>query len=133
MGRLERVREGWHESRRLMERIETLEALAEKVTPNITGMPKASSLYKDDVWARLIDARLECEASIKGYLEDYRTLETELNTIEKLNIREVLKYRYLNCLTVEKTAELMGIETRSVYRLLKQGKKIYRDMYEQET
>lgn len=131
--RLNRVRNGWQEFHRLSEKVEELEALATRVTPVLSDMPKGKSPKpKDDVWAMLADYKDQCEAEIRWYLKASQELEKELSIIYSPNIRTAMKYRYIDCLKVEDIADTMGYEIRSVRRFLAKGREIYLKEYKDE-
>jgi len=130
--KLNRVRDGWYEYQRMNERVERLEALAEKTTVSLSGMPRGGSdgSTAGDVWAMLIDCRDECARSIKQYLKDCKDLEQELLCIKSPRIRTAMMYRYIDCLDIEQIAERMECEERTVYYHIKKGRRIYEQTYE---
>ena len=69
---LNRVRNSKAEYERLLVKVEYLEALAEKATPIISGMPRASAKagQSDDPWAALVDYKESCREQLTAYIRD---------------------------------------------------------------
>lgn len=127
--RLNRVREGKIEYYRLLRRVDELKALAEKVTPTISDMPKGGNHTTEDTWVELADYKSRCEFQLKTYIADCASLEEELDCIRNPDIRTAMKYRYIDCLQVDEIMDLMHYERRWTYKLLSRGRRIYAKYY----
>lgn len=129
---LNRVRNSKAEYERLLVKVEYLEALAEKATPIISGMPRASAKagQSDDPWASLVDYKESCREQLTAYIKDCEALEKELNCIKSSRVRTAMKCRYIDLFTVSRIAALMSMNERSAYRLLQRGVKIYTSLFE---
>lgn len=131
--RLNRVRNSWREYKRLSEKLEELEAIATRITPVLSDMPKGNSFRpKDDTWAELADYRDKCDEEIRWYLKASKQLEEELKCITNQNIRTAMAYRYIDCYKLEDIAATMSYEVRQVKRYLSKGKEIYIKEYQDE-
>lgn len=128
--KLNRVRDAHAEYKRLIAKVEELDAIATRVTPVLSDMPKGGSSQMDDKWARLIDYKQKLNDKLNEYLDNCAQLEEELGCIRNPKIRTAMKCRYVDCLTVEETADMIESDERYTYRLLKTGKKIYEEVYE---
>jgi len=128
--KLNRVRTGWAEFKRLTDKIEELEALAEKVTPTLSDMPKGGFHSKDDTWAMLADYRDACKEQLHMYLKDCEELEKELNCIKSDAIRTTMKCRYVNKMTIEDIASTTCYNYRTIQKHLAKGRKIYCEVYD---
>lgn len=128
---LNRVKQGRLEYQRLLRKIAELEAIAEKVTPILSDMPKSPAEYgqTDQPWATLADYRTICVEKIKQFTEDSMTLEAELAVIRNANIKIAMAYRYIDAMTYEQIADRMHYTDRYIRRLLKEGRKIYFSAY----
>jgi len=131
MERLDRLKDRQYEYTRLIERCETLEALAEKTTTTLSDMPKSPQMKKetDDTWALLIDTRIECERAIREYIRDCAELEKELLCIRSGRIRTAMKYKYIDGLSIEEIGKRMGFVPRTVYYMITKGRNIYYSNY----
>lgn len=129
--RLNRVRNGRAEYLRLIDRVSELEAIAEKTTTALTGMPKGSGRHTDDSWAALIDYRDSLSHSLREYIRDCEDLTQELmGCLDSPAIKTAMLYRYVNGSTVEQIADRMNYSVRQVYNLLSAGKQIYVRCYD---
>jgi len=124
--RLNRVRNGKKEYERLLARVEELKAIAEKITPVLSDMPKGGSKAKDDTWATLADYKTKLERKLEEYIKDSIELEQEIDeAINSQRIRTAMKYRYVNCLKGADIAERMNYDQRTISRLLCTGRNLY--------
>jgi len=128
--KLNRVRDGKKEYERLLFRIEELKAIAERITPVLSDMPKGGSKAKDDTWAMLADYKTKLEDKIEQYVKDSTALDLEIDgCINSQRIRTAMKYRYINCLNVASIAERMNYDARTISRLLRTGRNIYEEYF----
>jgi len=127
--RLNRVRNGKIEYERLMARVAELEALATRITPVLSDMPKGGTSMTDDKWAKLIDYKQQLLERIGQYLTDCVELEKELECIRSQRIRTAMLYRYIDCMNVEAIADALDTDLRYTYKLLSKGRKIYDERY----
>ena len=128
--RLNRVRTGYNEARRLLLKVEELENMATRMTPIYSQTPKSDSpALKDDSWAKLIDYKTLCEESVTAYINSCRELEEELGCIRNKNIRTAMKYYYIDRMKQEAIAELMGYSDREIRYYLQKGRSIYFEVY----
>lgn len=130
--KLYRVINGRREYERMRDKVFELEAIAEKITPTLSQMPRGNSGNpKDDAWAKLIDYKTECEWLLSVYLNDCQELEHELQVIRDDTIRVAMQYKYIDGMTVESIAEKMGYTPRNISYCLAKGRKIYEKYYEE--
>lgn len=124
---LNRVRHNHDAYVRMLDRVEYLTALSQRVTPVLSGLPKGEAQHgaTDEPWARLADYKTDCKWALTDYISSCRQLEKELECIKSTRIRTAMNYRYVDLKKVETIAELMEINERNVYRLLKRGRQIY--------
>ena len=132
--RLNRVRAGKTAYERLLSKVEYLTALSERVTPILSGMPKASAKpgQTDDTWAILADYKRECEEQLRMYVTACRELEQELSCIKSVRVRTAMYYRYVDLYPIPSIAEAMSMNERNVYKLLKRGRILYERYYREE-
>ena len=131
--RLNRVRDMRFEYLRLEQKVEELTALAEKITPVISGMPKAQGKSKtEDIWAKLADYKTMCAQKIEEFIDESEVLEKELSVIKDPRIAAVMKCRYVDCLSIETIAIVMHYDKRTIFRYLDKGKKIYAQYYSEK-
>lgn len=125
--RLNRVRKARFEYERLLNKVEELTTIAERMVPMMSQTPESRGSVKlnDDTWARLIDYKIECEAKLNQYLADCRELEKELECINSLRIRTAMHYRYVDSRPIREITASMGYDERSIYRFLRKGEEIY--------
>ncbi len=130
---LNRVRRDKVLFERLENRVAYLEALAERMTPVLSGLPKAVARHgqTDDTWAALADYKKELDIALHQYIIDCSVLEQELNCIKSTRVRAAMLYRYVDLYTVSRIADRMSMNERSVYKLLKRGRIIYEKHYEE--
>lgn len=128
---LNRVRRDKVLFERLEDRVAYLEALSQRVTPILSGMPKVNSKHGqiDDTWAALADYRKQLEEAMSLYIVDCMALEKELQCIKSTRVRAAMLYRYIDLYTVTRIADKMAMNERSVYKLLKRGKTIYENHF----
>ena len=113
------------EYERLVYTVAELEALCQRATPSLTGMPKGGAHLTDDTWAKLIDYKKSCEDRLNEYFKMRIELEEELDRVRNPDIRTALKYKYVDGITIEATALRMHYSTRTIDRYLRIGRKIY--------
>jgi len=130
---LNRVRNRAYEYERLLDKIAHLEALSVRVTPILSGTPKGSSRHgqTDEPWAALADYKKRCEEQLVQYARDCQELEAELGCIRSARVRTAMKYRYIDLYTIAHIADVMSMNERSVYKLLRRGRLIYEKKYEE--
>lgn len=128
--RLNRVRVAYSEAKRLMLKIEELEAVATKTTAILSATPMGKSGHpKDEAWATLIDYKTQCEEKISDYITSCMELDAELDCIRNRNIRTAMKYYYIDRKKQEAIAEIMGYSEREIRYYLQKGRQIYSEVY----
>ena len=127
--RLNRVRDGYFEYKRMLNRVQELEAIATKITPVLSDMPKGGSGNQDDKWARLADYKAKVQDKLNQYLLDCEELEEELDCIRSPRIRAAMKSKYIDVMQTDDIARLIETDERYVYKLLARGRKIYEETY----
>lgn len=127
--KLNRVLYKQNEYKRLLVKIEELEAIATRVTPILSDLPKGGSSTPDDRWSKLVDYKLQLQACLDQYAQDCIELEDELECIKSERVRVAMKYKYIDGLSVERLAECLETDERYAYKLLARGRKIYEETY----
>lgn len=127
--KITRVLELRAEYKRLLGKVEELEALCERSTSSITGMPRSAGIsLRDDTWAELMDYKASCSDRLNDYVMTWLELDGELDRIKNPNIRTAMKYKYLDGETISVIAEKMSYTTRSIDRFLRVGRRIYESL-----
>lgn len=127
---LYRVINGKKDFLRMKNKLTELEAIATKVTPVLSDMPKGGSPNpKDDAWAKFVDYKEKVQGQMERYLQDCIDLETELEAIVNGDVRVCLKYRYIDDLSIGEIATKTGYSSRNVDRLLSKGRLMYEKFY----
>ena len=111
--------------KRLEDRLESIEKRIPSThfAPSAgTGLPlRRSSITEND----LIEDKLETEARIQRAKAKARSIRRELqeviDSIENVNLSEVLEYRYIEILEPDEIAEVIGYTPRHIMRLLSQA------------
>lgn len=107
---------------RLSDSVKELETQAMKMTASLTGMPRGGNADAQALWARIIDDTDKLYARQTFYYEHLKHVEAFIDLIPQDKYREVLKLRYVNCMTwpeVARRLESVGYyyEIRQVFRL----------------
>lgn len=105
------------ESARLERRIEELSAQTERVTAQLTGMPRGGGDGANLVWDALIDTKDRAGKNLKAVLDREAEIEEFILMMEGPLLRQLLRYKYLELLTYEQIAAEMNYSERHVRRL----------------
>ena len=133
MKNLNRVLRLKRECYRAAEKLDELETLSERLTANLSDMPRSDSpTPMDEWWARYIDQRTYAAEKLQAYINEIDNLEKELNQLHDENVRLAMQYRYINGRKVSEIAEAMYYSERYVYKLLKKGRKEYNSLFREE-
>lgn len=133
MKSLKRVLRLRRECDRAAEKLDELETLSEKLTANLSDMPRSDSpTPMDEWWARYIDQRTYAAEKFAAYVAEMESLEKELEQLHGENVRLAMQYRYINGKRVADIAEAMYYSERYVYKLLKRGRKEYNLLFGEE-
>ena len=125
---LESLSEVRSQTTRLARRIEYLESKCTNVTARYTLRTGSGGGDTTDVWCQLSDERERLAAQLQKLLALYRQVEQWIDLLPNPGWRMVLRYRYLDGLTLPQTAEAvrqaMGKRSCSdsqIYRLHKEA------------
>lgn len=99
-----------------LDELSRLRALAEKSTSVLSGMPKGFN-DREEIYAKMIDLSAEIDGEIDKYVDKRAEIETVIEQVEDEKIKTILKYRYINGLTIEQTAEKMELSGKTIQRL----------------
>lgn len=99
-----------------LDELSRLRALAEKSTSVLSGMSKGFS-DREEIYAKMIDLSAEIDGEIDKYVDKRAEIETVIEQVEDEKIKTILKYRYINGLTIEQTAEKMELSEKTIKRL----------------
>lgn len=92
-----------------------------KITTTLTDMPGGGgSIHKSfdhDTINRIIDMIAEMEKDCNDWVDARMEIEAAIRTVEGIQERELLEYRYLQGWTFEKIAGEIGYVWRHVHRL----------------
>lgn len=128
--KLDRVLNGAAEIKRLKQKVEELQSLAEKTTASVSKTPKGKGgKGKDELWNQLIDLKGKYELQLKAEELDKLSLEQELDCIRNADIRTAMKMHYIDALKIERIAELTAYSPRTIDRYLQKGREIYDRYY----
>lgn len=128
--RLDRVLAGAAENKRLQQKVEELQALAEKTTASLSEMPKGKGgKGKDELWNQLIDLKEKYELQLKIAELEKLDLETELDCIRNSDIRTAMKLFYVDGAQITTIAATMVYSPRTIDRYLQKGREIYERYY----
>lgn len=105
------------ESARLQRRIEELTVQTERVTAQLTGMPRGGGDGANLVWDALIDTKDRAGKTLKDALDREAEIEEFISMLDGPILRQLLRYKYLELLTYEQIAKEMNYSERHVRRL----------------
>lgn len=90
-------------------RVEELEALATGCTAGASGMPGSGSLSdKTAIAVQIADCKTLIETKRRELVTEYNRLLHYIKDVDDAYIRNILKYRYIECLTWRQVALRMG-------------------------
>lgn len=106
-------------------RIEELEAYVNKVTSlpatdKVTGGTDKIEIYNEKL-AKLIDGKTKIMAKIDKLNSEIKEIEILIESIKDDRIKNILLFRYINCLTWEEIGKKTGITERQSRNLHLQG------------
>lgn len=109
------------EINRLLEERARWAALAEKMTPSLSGMPGGAGGGDrlGETVAKIVDLEREIGAKVDELVEHYRKIGEVVSQIPDEKEREVLLRRYIQGQSWEEIGEKMEITIRRVYQLHK--------------
>lgn len=97
---LESVRDSKAEQSRLRERISELEARCNRLTTNLSGMPRGGGMDYDQQLAALADETARLKDELRRELNHARSVEDFLKRMPNRMYRNLLMRQYINCQTV---------------------------------
>ena len=90
-------------------RVEELEALATGCTAGASGMPGSGALSdKTAIAGQIADCKTLIETKRRELVTEYNRLLHYIKDVDDAYIRNILKYRYIECLTWRQVALRMG-------------------------
>lgn len=90
-------------------RVEELEALATGCTAGASGMPGSGGLSdKTALAAQIADCKTLIETKRHELVTEYNRLVHYIKDVDDAYIRNILKYRYIECMTWQQVAARMG-------------------------
>ena len=90
-------------------RVEELEALATGCTAGTSGMPGSGALSdKTAIAGQIADCKTLIETKRRELVAEYNRLIHYIKDVDDAYIRNILKYRYIECLTWRQVAASMG-------------------------
>lgn len=109
------------EINRLLEERARWMALAEKMTPSLSGMPGGAGGGDrlGETVAKIVDLEREIDAKVDELVEHHRKIGEAISQIPDAKEREVLLRRYIQGQSWEEIGEKMEITIRRVYQLHK--------------
>lgn len=96
---------------------ERVKSLCEKVTTTITGMPKGGGVSHEDMLLRLSELSKRIDEEVDAYVDKRGEIEAAINTVMDPVLQNVLRYRYINCMTFEQIAVKMSYSYMHICRL----------------
>ena len=120
------------EYNRLQWKVEEMQALAERVTKAFSLVPasRGSKKHKDDAYASLIEYKELCEWKLEELIKESMELEGEIDrAVTDEKTRVMLKYRFVDSLTVKEIAERTFLSERTVSRMIGRGRQQYEGVY----
>ncbi len=88
------------EQDRLLERIGYMRTRCLKITPTLSAVPGGGNADAQALWAALADEERRLTQLLQDELEHARAVEAFIDMLPTPIYREILKYRYLDFLTV---------------------------------
>lgn len=108
---------------RLLEEKARWTALAEKMTPSLSGIPGGAGGGDrlGETVAKIVDLEREIGAKVDELVEHYRKIGEVVSQISDAKEREVLLRRYIQGQSWEEIGERMGVTERWVYQVHKRA------------
>lgn len=99
-------------------------SLAERVTPVLSDMPKGSGGDRlPRTVEKIIELEQELDAQIDQMIDTRREIEKAVAAVDDQRLRDVLRYRYIEGMTQEETAERLELSSRQIRTLEKVAEK----------
>jgi len=116
-----------HEIELLTKQIMEAEALAEKITSSLSGMPGSPSKdpHKFDRVVELTDVRISRKNQLKRTLVE---IEQTISLLSDSNQRQVLSMFYVDGLSMDRIAMNMNYSIENVYVIRRKGVRALRDI-----
>lgn len=107
--------------KKLKTKIEDLEETMGITGVIISDMPKAHtnniSRPTERIALELVELKTEQGEQVAESLEKLEQIENVIESVDKHQLQDLLYYRYIEGLTIEQTADEMGISERHAYRI----------------
>lgn len=88
-------------------------SLAECITPVLSDMPKGSGGDRlPRTVEKIIELEQELDAQIDQMIDTRREIEQTVAAVDDQRLRDVLRYRYIEGMTQEETAEAINVSVR---------------------
>lgn len=117
------------------EQVESLNELATRCTPALTGMPRSASHSSSpmaDAVGKIIDLESEIGDEARRLVEMKRRIVQVINCVENVNLRILLERRYLCGDTWEMIAVSMNYDSRWTRRLHERALVVVQDILEKK-
>ena len=105
------------EQARIYRRIEELTAQAEKMTANVSGMPRGGTGEHNAVWDALADTRTKYSEALVHGLQAEREIEGFLAQIPTTIRRQLLRHVYLEGMSINRAALEIDRSERQAHRI----------------
>ena len=108
---------------RKIREIEDTKSRIFNITATLSDMPKSTSRSNTiaDNISKFNDFENDIKNDLDKLLRTKKSIESKINSIEDLKLREILKCRYIDCKKYEEIAVEKNIDMRWVYRLHEKG------------
>ena len=80
-------------------------------------MPKGVGASHEDMLIRLSELSKRIDEEIDAYVDKRGEIEAAINTVTEPVLQNVLRYRYINCMTFEQIAVQMSYSYMHICRL----------------
>ena len=103
-----------------LEQVESLNALATKVTSTLSDMPKSSNRGEsrlEEIIVKIIDLQEEINKDIDALIDLKREIAWTINNVKDKEMRSILEKRYLCFDSWEKIAVDMNYSIQHIFRL----------------
>ena len=129
---LDSAREAEQEIERLEEKLMRLEARARRVTAVYRQTGGGSGNGPEDVWVQLVQQRGRLAQRMQAAAQQQEQVEEFLTRLGQVRLREILRLRFLNYLTIEEAAKRMGYSYDAAKKLSARAMRAARTIWQAE-